>query len=390
MNELVITARWIVPVSSPPMERGTVTVRGERISAVDSYGGRTADVDLGNVAIIPGLVNSHVHLDLSGLAGKVPPSADFCGWLKAIIAHRRTQSPAQIEADIRAGLAKALSFGTTTLGDIAGGGSSLPILRDASCTSIVYHELLGLSAQRAQDAWLSIGRLIRDHADNDRCMVGLSPHAPYSVHHSLFRAAGRTGLPLATHLAETREEQQLLDDHTGPFADFLQEVGAWEEDALVPSHDWLLWRCGRAPSLLLAHGNYLDTVIPSNATVVYCPRTHAAFGHEPHPFREMLRQGVRVALGTDSLASNPDLDLLAEVRFVAEHYPEVPREQLLRMATLNGAEGMGLGSLTGSLQPGKYADLVAVPLPDRDEADVHELIVEYIDGKRQTMWRGMW
>jgi cytosine/adenosine deaminase-related metal-dependent hydrolase len=128
-------------------------------------------------------------------------------------------------------------------------------------------------------------------------------------------------------------------------------------------------------------------------TVVYCPRTHAAFGHPPHPFREFLKRGVRVALGTDSLASNPDLDVLAEARFIRERYPDFPGDQLLRMATLAGAEGLGWADKTGSLTPGKSADLVAVPLPDRGEGDPHELIFGGSDppgSRRRSMWRGLW
>src|SRR5205085_8085675 len=110
--------------------------------------------------------------------------------------------------------------------------------------------------------------------------------------------------------------------------------------------------------LLLIHANYLrtETPIDERATIVYCPRTHAAFGHPPHPFREFLARGVRVALGTDSLASNPDLDLLAEARFVHARHPDVPGATLLRMATLNGAEALSFADVTGSLIPGKSAD----------------------------------
>ena len=143
---------------------------------------------------------------------------------------------------------------------------------------------------------------------------------------------------------------------------------------------------------LFAHGNYLPTtaVVPQNAAVVYCPRTHAAFGHPPHPFREFLARGVRVAVGTDSLASNPDLDVLAEIRFLHRLYPDVPGAVLLRMATLSGAEALAWADETGSLTPAKSADLVVVPLTPGDDADPHHLLLGADLPVRRVLFRGQW
>jgi cytosine/adenosine deaminase-related metal-dependent hydrolase len=131
-------------------------------------------------------------------------------------------------------------------------------------------------------------------------------------------------------------------------------------------------------------------VVPPNATIVYCPRTHAAFGHPPHPFRDFLKRGIRVALGTDSLASNPDLNILAEARFVHERHPDVDAAALLRMITLSGAEALGWQEQTGSLSPGKSADLAIVPLPERDSADAHHLVLESELPVTSTLFRGQW
>src|SRR5207253_992144 len=142
------------------------------------------------------------------------------------------------------------------------------------------------------------------------------------------------------------------------------------------------------PRVLFAHGNYLDPQVPlgPNATIVFCPRTHAFFGHEPHPFREFLRRGVRVALGTDSLASNPDLDLFAEAKFLDQHHPDVPGETLLRMATLGGAEALGWGDETGSLDAGKSADLNVLAIPSQPAADPHSLLFETATAPRRVLY----
>lgn len=391
-----LTARWVFPVSAAPLERGLVTIAGERILAVEPSGARRADLDLGDMAILPGLVNAHTHLDLSGLRGRVPFTGDFIAWLRAVIDHRRQRSAVQVEEDVRAGLAESISRGVTLLADIAAGGHTWPLVSRAPLRAVVFHELLGLSAVRAGQSWAGALAWLRDHPATDTCRPGLSPHAPYSVRSSLFRAAvalaAERGLPLTIHLAETREELQLLESRAGPFVPFLEALGVWDAEGLVRDPEEVVRPTAAAPHALFAHGNYLDVSLPlpPTATVVYCPRTHAYFRHPPHAFRALLAGGVRVALGTDSLASNPDLDVLAEARFLHRQSPDVPGALLLHLVTLAGAEALGLGDSAGSLTPGKSADLVAVPLPSRDEADPHDLVLGSDHLPARVLWRGRW
>jgi cytosine/adenosine deaminase-related metal-dependent hydrolase len=387
-----LTARWVFPVSGPPLECGTVSIRDDRIVAVEPHGQRQPDHDLGNTAVLPGLVNAHTHLDLTGLRGQVPPSPDFVGWLRAVVQHRRTRSPEQVQSDVRAGLAESLRYGTTLLGDIAAGGATWPVLSHAPLRAVVFHEVLGLPKVRAKLAWHETRQALREHTPTPTCRPGISPHAPYSVRRSLVRAAMLLGLPVTIHLAETAAELELLREHCGQFVPFLTELGVWDSRGLVKNFDEVLRHTHRAGPLLIAHGNYLppSSAIPVHGTIVYCPRTHAAFGHPPHPFQVLLARGVRVALGTDSLASNPDLDVLAEARFLHHLYPDVPDSVLLRLATLSGAEALGWQDDTGSLTPGKSADLVVVPLPSGDCADPHTLVLASSLPVRRVLWRGRW
>jgi cytosine/adenosine deaminase-related metal-dependent hydrolase len=375
------------------LPRGTITIRGERIVSVDAHGERTADIDFGNAAIIPGLVNAHTHLDLSGMRGLTPPTTDFVGWLRGVIAHRQSQNVEQTATDIRAGLAECMRYGTTLIGDIASGGSSWNTLVESPLWAVCYREVLGLSAGRVHKVWSELCDWMNAHPDTPTCRAAVSPHAPYSVHRTLIEAASRIW-PVCIHLAESKAEEELLAKRTGPFVSFLKDRGVWDPSGLSPSFDWVMWKTTRATSALIAHGNYLPNItpIPPNATIVYCPRTHAAFGHPPHPFRELLDRGVRIALGTDSLASNPDLDILAEARLIHEQYPDIPGEQLLRMATINGAEALGFGMTTGSLEAGKSADLVIVTLSNQDANEPHGLLLSQVDNypKRRSMWRGEW
>src|SRR5260370_6269335 len=147
-----LTARWILPVRGRPLEKGTVTVCGDTIAAVESQGRRKAEIDLGNAAVIPGLVNAHTPLDLSSVPGRIPFDGDFTNWLRGVIAHRQSQEPEQVEAAVRAGLKQSLAHGVTLLGDISGGGLSWQALSGASCRAVVFHELIGLPRERADSA----------------------------------------------------------------------------------------------------------------------------------------------------------------------------------------------------------------------------------------------
>lgn len=387
-----LTARWVFPVAGPPLERGIITIKGERIIAVEPHSIRTADLDLGNVAILPGLVNAHTHLDLSGLRGKCPPTEDFTNWLRAVIEHRRKLTATELISDIDQGIAECLRFGTTLVGDISGDGSSWKRLAHAPLRAIVFRELVGLTADRAAAARQHMNEWLSGIIPSPTCRPGVSPHAPYSVRAELIRDSISRNVPVAIHLAETTAELKLLADWCGPFVPFLKELGVWNPDGLATGPKHILQMTNAIVPVLFIHGNYLppDAQVPAKGSIVYCPRTHAAFGHPPHPFREFLARGIRVALGTDSLASNPDLDVLAEARFVHEQYLDVPGAALLRMATLSGAESLGWQNETGSLEPGKSADLVILPLPDKASADPYRLVLESELPVQRVLFRGQW
>jgi aminodeoxyfutalosine deaminase len=390
-----LTARWVFPVSAPPLPGGVVTIDGGRIAAVGPHGSRRADVDLGDVAVIPGLVNAHVHLDLTAMRGVAPPRLPLPDWLSDVIAYRRSTTPEETDAAIRVGLAECIETGTTLLGDIAGGGASWPILAASGIRATVYYELIGMSEERQEQAREALNDFVRRYQDEPPhvCQMGLSPHAPYSASQELFGLCTGVTCPVSTHLAESREELQLLAEKGGPFVTFLKGLGAYYPDQLVESVEWILRFYGEPTSpAVIAHGNYLspDAFISPDATIVYCPRTHAAFGHAPHPWREFLARGVRVALGTDGLASNPDLDLLAEARFLRERFPDVAGATLLRMATLAGAEALGWAEQTGSLEAGKSADLVVIPTAGRTAEDSHELFLASDEPVAKVMCRGRW
>lgn len=387
-DRFTLKARWIFPAQGPPLADGTITIEHDRIETILPPGQRTADLDLGNAAIVPGLVNCHTHLDLTGLAGKTPPSSDFVGWLRQVVQHRRSQTPEDIRQDIDTGVSQLLRFGTTLVGDISAGGHSWHALAQAPLRAVVFYELLGLTSERARQACESAFTWLDQHPASSTCQPGLSPHAPYSVRSDLFAEVfSRANLPLAIHLAETREEILLLEKHQGPFVDFLQDLGVWDSAGLSSlAQIRNLAERAKGPTLWI-HGNYWQGGPPGpGQAVVYCPRTHAAFQHEsPHPFFQKSP-----ALGTDSLASNPDLNVWAEAFYLAHRFPQWNRADLLAMATLRGAQALGWSHRTGSLVPGKSADLVVFPLPNQDYLNPYDLLFEELHLPTEILFQGKW
>jgi len=369
-DRLALRARYVFPIDQPPLADGVVVVRGDRIEAIGPASQIPADEDLGNVALLPGFANAHTHLDLSDALGKCPPSHDFVAWLRQVIAHRRSQTPKDVDRAIAAGIEQLLRSGTTMVGDISADGSSWTPLTNAPLRAVVYREVLGLTEERgraslfAADQW----RLARLNERSPACIPGFSPHAPYSVHRTVFHEfweetfADDWQPPIAVHFMESAEEVELIEQRSGPFVQFLKDMGVWEPEGLIRSWSEVLKVGGP-----LIHGNFLPPGTAITQPLVYCPRTHASFGHPPHPFRTVRTPAI--ALGTDSLASNPDLNILEEARFIARFDPNYNSAALLRHLTLDGAKALGFDAVAGSLTPGKSADLVVLPLPDSEQVN---------------------
>jgi cytosine/adenosine deaminase-related metal-dependent hydrolase len=262
---------------------------------------------------------------------------------------------------------------------------------------VVFLELIGRDRDRIEAA---IDAAQQHVSWLDGWRAGLSPHAPYTIDDDLLSQAvgiaAEQRVPLAIHIAESREELQWLRDGSGRLGELLaQRGGGMSQPAAFDSPLDLIRRLAAAPKVLLVHGNYLDGECIDfiarqldRMSVVYCPRTHDYFGHYRYPLETMIERGVNVALGTDGRSSNPDLSLLAELRHVRKQFRHLPPRDVLRMGTLNGARALGCGDDCGTLAPGKLANLAVVCLPDREAEDPTALVLDGDLPNAATIHRG--
>lgn len=324
--------------------------------------------DLGDVAVLPGLVNAHTHLEFSDLESPLGTRGmSLADWIGQVVRSRHDRSSEQRQGACQMGIVESKRAGVRLIGEISTPPLDYPSIDAGSPVLICFAEVLGLAADRSVER-MSAAEL---HVGKDPTR-GWSPHAPYStardmIERSVARAS-EEARPVAMHVAESPDERTLLESATGPLADALRSMGVWENnrfpwpgDPLIDLIDLL----STPPRALLIHGNDLQAAEIEriaryrSITVVYCPRTHDFFGYDEHPVAALLRAGIRVALGTDSRASNPDLNLWREVQYLLRHRQDLRPEQVLRMATRDGADSLGRGEL-GRIEPAASAALGVV------------------------------
>jgi cytosine/adenosine deaminase-related metal-dependent hydrolase len=388
----VYRAAWVCPIDRPPIRDGVVAVDDGGITAVGSAD-RFASArprDLGSVALLPALVNAHTHLELSWLRDRVPTAHAFTGWVKQLFLHRRgverPDDPAVIAA-ARAAVADLRGSGTVAVGDVSNSLAAVPAMADADLHGVVFHELLGFRETDGRLIESSAARRAEARTRSPHVRVSLAPHAPYSTSPELFkaiRAAVDRQAPAITsvHVGESPEEMELLVHGTGEWVSMLRFAGLWRDD-------WAHPRCGPVEYLealgiidartLVVHGVQLsdaslDRLARLGATLVTCPRSNQWVGVGVPPIARFYASGVPVAVGTDSLASVPDLNLFSELKAMRWIAPEVPARRLLESATIVGARALGLEAELGTLTPGKRAEIIAVSLPSTVD-DVEEYLV---------------
>jgi cytosine/adenosine deaminase-related metal-dependent hydrolase len=417
---IVHRAAWVLPIARPPIRDGWVAVDAGRIVDVGTGAHPPGDVhDLAQTALLPGLVNAHTHLELSYLRGQVPAADSFIAWIRGVMAARRQRpdpQAAEIVDGVRDGIDEAVRCGTAIVGDISNTLVTVGPLRDSALGGVVFYELIRFNAPDAEalvaeacrqidslpparDSRPDAGRTAAStrRASQAPVVASLAAHAPYSVSPQVFRAIRtavepRAGLPVSVHLCEGREEIELLATGQGAWRAFLQEVGSWDPAWVPPGCTPVAFLDGSGfldGRVLAVHGVQMTAadlarLAARGTTVVTCPRSNRYTGAGDPPIEDFYASGVRVAVGTDSLASTPDLNVFAELASMRALAPSVPAGRLLASATIEGAAALGFAGDYGTLERGKTARVLGVRVPAA-VGDVEEYLVSGI-APEQLRW----
>jgi aminodeoxyfutalosine deaminase len=379
---MILRARTVVTMDGPPIVNGAVVISENRIVDVGKFNEiKTRNsgeiIDLGEQALLPGLINAHCHLDYTCLRGKIPPRKTFADWIRAINAEKAKLSPKDYLASINEGFAEAKSFGTTAVANL----TAFPDLVSQLTSPIRtwwFAELIDVRAPERANEIVDLAIESLKSVSN----WGLAPHALFTASKNLYERceeiARRENVLLTTHLAESREEIEMFRDTAGALYEFLRGIGRPMDDCgnETPLQHFLRVRDSSAAprsarndnGWLVAHLNELtqsDFELLERSKrqfhVVHSPRSHDYFKHSQFPFERLHSLGFNICMGTDSLASNENLSLFAEMRAFQNEFADVSPEETLQMATVNPARALRQENALGKICRGGYADLVAVP-----------------------------
>ena len=387
MAVAVYAARWVLPVDAAPITDGEVVIEDGVVAAVRAAQTPARERrDFGEAVLMAGLVNAHSHLEYTALRGFLE-DVPFFPWIRALTAAKAALTPDDWLWSARLGAMECLAAGITTLGDNTDAGVTMRVLTETGLRGTVYQELFGIDDREPVAPILeSLRGKIAAHRRlaSGRVSAGVSPHALYTIRPALFAALNEyvtgEGLPTSIHIAESASESALIEHGEGSFAEMYVRRGiTWEAPRTTPTR-YAADMGALGPDTLAVHCVHqtpedVALLAATGAAIIHCPKSNAKLGAGIAPLATWLRTpGLRLGLGTDSAVSNNALDLFEEMRFallmqraVTEEVEAVTARDVLRMATLGGAEALGLLHLTGSLTPGKRADMIAVRL-DRPHA----------------------
>ena len=387
-------AKFVLPIGSPPIENGAVCVDGARIAAVGQWAELQTDAaeDLGDVILMPGLINAHCHLDYTGMRQAILFSGKFSQWVRRLNELKRTQTDDDYLQAIAEGFAELKRWGTTSVFNIESFPELMVRMPAPPIRTWWFYELLDIRNRIHTEDVVAGALAFFDNHQKWQGGFGLSPHAPYTTSLKLYDlirvCCEKYNMPVMTHLAETQEEFEMFAEAKGALYEFLAPLGRDMSDTghTTPLRH-LLENNALPHGAILTHMNVLAEedweLLPKRPdfSVVHCPNCHAYFERPPFAMERFREAGVNLCLGTDSLASNKALNLFEEMRTVRANFPQVPAEAVLDMVTRNAARAIGLPGEVGEITPGALADLIAVPYETAGS-----LAEAAIENRREVSW----
>lgn len=403
---MIVRSRLLVTMDGPPIENGGVVIDGKSIVAVGPAeemarldGGEV--VDLGEMVLMPGLINAHCHLDYTMMRHSISPPKSFTAWVQRINALKRSLDEDDYLQAIDRGFKELQTWGVTSVCNIEAFPELMRRMGKPPIRTWWFYEMIDVRHRIPTDELIQGALRFFGDAPDSLTRFGISPHAPYTASEQLYEMANicadSFSLLLTTHVAESREEAAMFARQEGDLYEFMSSIGRPMEDCRGNSSFSRLWRSGAIDrNWLLVHMNELseeDYQILAQCgaegpSVVHCPGSHAYFGHSPFPYRRLAELGINICIGTDSLASTNSLSLLLELRRLREVEPWLPAVDLLRTITVNPALAVQRPGRLGQIRPGAFADLIALPI-EPDAAQVYDQIVDFdrpvpwmmVDGK---------
>ena len=387
-NDITIyRADWVLPVAATVLPDGGVAVAGGRIVAVGPAPRLVAEhpgaalVDMGRSIIMPGFVNCHSHVEYTSFRG-ILDDAEFADWIISLVDVKASLTPEEYLISARLGAMEAISSGITTIADTSYGAATLEAAASVGLRGRIYLEVFGIDDSRLDETMADLERRLAEAqaAAPEGFDVGLAPHAPYTVSSRLYQMvsefARERSLKVMSHVAESKDELTYIRSGSGKFAHDYREKMGWERMLVQPygvtpikylqqwnvlHHDFLAVHCVNVTrdDIRILHGD--------DVAVAHCPKSNAKLGCGIAPLADLLHEGVRVGIGTDSPASSNIMDMFDEMRTMLLLHRAVERDvsvldaqKCVRIATLGGAEALGMEREVGSLEAGKRADLIAV------------------------------
>ena len=390
-------ARWVAPVSSPPIPNGAVATFGGRIIEVGEAGGLSLRfhgqvIDHGDVILCPGLVNTHSHMELAPLRYRLEPCGSFTGWIRAILSARSKIKVDELEPAVEMAMDEMSSSGIIAIGDTGNTQLALDIAsksRACPIKGIFFKEVLCQEndPKALVNDWLSFTDM------TSSCFkLTISAHAPYTVSPEAIRVIKSISRlkkrPFSIHLAESMDEVELLDKKDGPLKKLLEERGRWPLPYHLP---------GASPVSYLSSLNVLDRdticvhcvhlsdddieiLAGSGATACLCPRSNFFLGVGIAPVERLVKAGIPIAIGTDSLASNDRLSIFSEMASLAHIAPGLSSEAIFKAATYGGAKALGIDEDVGSLSKGKISTFLAVSAEGIKDHEIYDFLTSGCEG----------